>query len=208
VFGEPAKVVLDLGRVSEMVAAIAASAAFDFVLAHECAHFLLGHRRDGRVLVDGDEVVLAGNALEQEFEADQFAAEVVLAKLIALGPIGKRAAPQGVFLALAAFATVEQGCWLRSPRSHPNHQTRWTQLCSQFGWNLDDPLAEVIDPATNWSSPFLPTIGQLGQHIAPYAVVHVALRRWRRPQPWTTQRARIQIRRVFVRSPRTSRRSR
>lgn len=94
--------------------------AIRFVIAHEVAHFCLGHD-----IHSGDPTI--------EFEADQLALKSVLAELESEAP-GTDAALALVAMRLALLVTemTEMSIFVRAPITHPSASLRWESAIKDF----------------------------------------------------------------------------
>jgi hypothetical protein len=119
VHGLAAKRIPRLRGDEEDVAVFMQYSAVMFVLAHEAAHFALGH------LVNGGLSELSGQSAE--LEADAFALDIVQAALSAeIGPKVQAEGPAltGALVALLATHVAETALFLRKVHSHPPADTR------------------------------------------------------------------------------------
>jgi hypothetical protein len=120
IFGLAAKRSPELAGQTEDTAAVMGHVAFVFVLAHEAAHFALGH-------IQGSDAMSGGPGIESD--ADTFALEIVQAVLSSESvPQASSIALMGAVIGLLATHTAERALFVRPGHSHPPATARLNAL--------------------------------------------------------------------------------
>jgi Peptidase U49 len=118
-FGLPGKLGILADETTQKVGHTLTLAALQFVVAHEAAHFVLGH---------DENVHESKRQFEQEFEADLLALEVSRHTLPEQEWFGLPLPILGARLALMAVEATEIALFIRTPTTHPTSYDRWTRL--------------------------------------------------------------------------------
>jgi len=161
-FGLGGKLAIKLTSRAESYSAFLVTLATMFVVAHEAAHFVLGHQAKPSTTVLTNEV--ADDRPTLEMAADRLAFEVVGRYMATQSEcdVWRGDALLGAFLVFKAIAIYEDTFFLRRCRSHPPAQTRWQNLLrhSQTGYQDKvesfDFLDRVVARSSDLSRSFSP----------------------------------------------------
>jgi hypothetical protein len=119
-FGLSGLLTLELSRDETDHAMFFARAAHTFIMAHEAAHYVLGHENKPHISLTNQALPVADDSQVCENEADELAIAVAS---IALEQVYGEAAPTmalaGAVIALAAVGVTERALFVRRARSHP-----------------------------------------------------------------------------------------
>jgi cold shock CspA family protein len=132
-FHKPELMLDDIGRHR---AGVLLEKAAQFVIAHEAAHFVLGHSNRA----DMSEQKLH----EQEFAADKVAASTVKrAEVSRVQVAADGMALAGIRLALIAIESTERALFVRRPLTHPPADERWRRL-QQERFTVDTAIVNLL----------------------------------------------------------------
>jgi Peptidase U49 len=132
VFMEPAETHYQLARID----------AIRFILAHEYAHHVLGHRMGDPQLTPDE------GSQRQELEADDLALDLVFAQEVSEHSVMSL----GVFAAMMALRFADHGSFIRRPHTHPPIEERLEKLLSRSSVSARFVLslcAEAFDQAVD-----------------------------------------------------------
>ncbi len=133
-FGVGGQFALDLTEDEYDRTIMFARAAQTFILAHEAAHFVLGHGLRRSISLHEEAGQTHSESIEREEEADRVAMEVTpLALLDSYSGMVPELALAGVAIALDAIGIVERGLFVRVSDSHPDIKRRRDRLFSTAG---------------------------------------------------------------------------
>jgi hypothetical protein len=133
-FGLPGKLGILADETTANLSHTLTLSALQFVVAHEAAHFVLGHDES----VNG-----SPKQIEQEFEADRLALEVSKHTLPEREWFGLPLPILGARLALMAVEATETALFIRTPITHPTSGARWARL-SEISTKRDVKLAAAL----------------------------------------------------------------
>lgn len=169
-FGLRGNLMPSLSEDEEEFATTLFQSAVFFVLAHETAHFALGHPTMGITTIVGEKVPVISDSLDLELEADEAALQATAAGLAKLTVSGEPpdptvalvAAGLGASIAFLAIDLVEKALLVRRPRTHPTADVRWKALTRRFGEPLAvaETVTAFIRAAVSENTPVRSDLGQ------------------------------------------------
>ena len=175
-FGSSAQLTLELTTAEIDHAALLGVAAQTFILAHEAAHYVLGHEHKSDVALTTQAFRVSNDSVRTELEADDLAIAV---SCIALEGIFGEAAPSmalaGAVIALAAVSVTERVLFIRRAESHPPSTTRLSQVLTRFPVDLRHPslnYAVGASLAAEYGEGFLEPLGLVWQRGATEPTLH------------------------------------
>lgn len=153
VFGLAAKLGVRLTGKSDDIALVVTQAAWSFVLAHETAHFVLGHQMSTRSFGTSDGVPVVDPSQREERDADLLALKIldivsrdkaeVVPGLSRQG--GAMVAVLGVLLSMYALHSVEKALFIRTSHTHPSAEARIGYLTESFPESSVTPAVKMME---------------------------------------------------------------